>query len=330
MFVGEKTSLAETRQRLETDGFLVTKAQLEYKLKLWGFRRRVPKTKSNAVWQFIGRRIQRRKEQGKETEVALGKEIFDAAKVCKEIKRYQETTIAQLSQPSPMTPEGLEISLNTPAPLPMRFLWPTSLPWSKFSDRFSLVASAPGLLNKMNNTSKELRYRNEDPSFTKVLRFVAPHYQTGSSVTQLAAEIGTIMPETQENENLVRARRLLQGTADERHSECVKIVLYKLSNNLLSVDENSDREWQIITEMLEASGIMKAPLQPRDITDATMAAIMERLFERAMQSIMLEPPNNSLEKSSHGRIITWLLQSGQNPDVRIYYDMEEELPWGFS
>ncbi|KAF4925471.1 hypothetical protein CGCVW01_v003534 [Colletotrichum viniferum] len=215
MFVEEKKSLAETRQRLETDGFLSRdKAQLEYKLKLWGFRRRVPKTKSDAVWQFIGRRIQQRKEQGKETEVTLGKEIFDAAKVCKEIKRYQETTIAQLSQPSPMTPEGLEISLNTPAPLPMRFLWPTSLPWSRFQDIFPLVASAPGLLNNMNNTSKELRYR-KDPSFAKVLRLVAPHYQTGRSVTQLAAEIGTIMPETQENENLVRARRLLQGTADE-------------------------------------------------------------------------------------------------------------------
>lgn len=80
-------------------------------------------------------------------------------KVCKEIKRYQETTIAQLSQrmlpcltsirqiymltyaASPMTPEGLEISLNTPAPLPMRFLWPTSLPWSRFQDIFPLGKS---------------------------------------------------------------------------------------------------------------------------------------------------------------------------------------------
>lgn len=129
------------------------------------------------------------------------------------------------------------------------------------------------------------------------------------------------MPETQENENLVRARRLLQGTADERHSECVKIGLYKISNNLLSVDENSYTEWEIITEMLEASGIMKAPLQPRDITDATMAAIMEKLFQRTMRNIVLEPTNNSLEKSSPGRSIKWLLQSGQSPDIRIDYSV---------
>ncbi|KAF3803907.1 hypothetical protein GCG54_00008410 [Colletotrichum gloeosporioides] len=216
MFVEEKKSLVETRQRLENDGLLVTKAQLEYKLKLWGFRRRVPKTKSDAVWQFIGRRVQRRKQQGKETQVTFGKEIIDAAKVCKEIKRHHETTIARFSQPSPMTPEGLEIILNTPAPLPMRFIWPTGLSWSNFEDKFPFTFSAPGLLRNMSNISNDLRCRKEDLYFTNMLRVFAPEHAAGSSVAQLAAEIGSVMPETHENENFGRATRLLQGTADEQ------------------------------------------------------------------------------------------------------------------
>ncbi|KAH0423887.1 hypothetical protein CcaCcLH18_11881 [Colletotrichum camelliae] len=319
MFVQEKKSLVETRQRLENDGFLVTKAQLEYKLKVWGLRRRVPKTKSDAVWQFIGRRVQRRKEQGKETEVALGKQIFEAAKVCKEIKRYQETTIARFSQPSPMTPEGLEISLYTPAPLPVRFLWPASTPWSRFQDSFPRVFSAPSLPKNMSNISKQLRCQQGDPSLASMLRFIAPQHEPGISVTQLAAEIGAIMPEIHENDIFVRASRLLQGAAHERYSEYVEIVLYKISNNLFSVDKTSYTEWEGITKMLATSGIMKAPLQLGHVTDATMTAITEKLFQHAMRYIELEPHKSSLETSSHGRIINWLLQSGQNPCMRLRY-----------
>ncbi|KAF0316466.1 hypothetical protein GQ607_016315 [Colletotrichum asianum] len=322
MFVNEKKSLVEIRHRLESDGFRITKAQLEYKLKLWGLRRRIPKTKGDAVWQFIGRRVQRRKQQGKETEVVLDKQIFDAAKVCKEIKRYQETTISRFNQLSPMTPEGLEISLSTPAPLPMRFLWPASMPWSRFQDNFPLGFSGPGLFKNMNNISKEFTYQKQDPSFTNILQVITPQYAARNSITQLAAEIGSIMPETHENEHFGRANRLLQGTADEQYSECIKVILYKISNNLFSVDEISRTEWESIADILETSDIMKLPLQLGNITDATMAAIMEKLFQRAMPNIDLESPKNSLEKFSDSRIITWSLQSGLNPDIRIpYYDM---------
>ncbi|KAF4817562.1 Ankyrin-1 [Colletotrichum siamense] len=340
MFVEEKKSLVETRQRLENDGFLVTKAQLEYKLKLWGFRRRIPKTKSDAVWQFIGRRVQRRKQQGKETEVMLGKEIVDAAKVCKEIRRHQETTVARFSHASPMTPEGLEISLHTPASLPMRFLWPTGLPWSTFQDSFPIFFAVPDWLKSMDNGSKDLRCRRY-PSFTRILRLIAPQHAAGYSVTQLAAEIGSIMPETHEHDLFGQASRLLQGTADERYSEYFKIIWYMISNNLLLNDKMNGTyvdpilgrsqfmEWEDITEMLETLGIMKAPLQLGSIPDVTMNAIMEKLFQNALLNIDWESLNQSLEESSDGRIINWLLQSGQNPNVRIQYHLNDDDDYGY-
>ncbi|KAI8208546.1 Ankyrin repeat domain-containing protein 50 [Colletotrichum sp. SAR 10_76] len=48
----ENKTLLETRQHLDDVGFQVTKAQLEYKLKDWGFRKKIPKRMSDTVWHL--------------------------------------------------------------------------------------------------------------------------------------------------------------------------------------------------------------------------------------------------------------------------------------
>ncbi|KAF4842099.1 Dynein heavy chain 12, axonemal [Colletotrichum siamense] len=245
----------------------------------------------------------------------------------------------RFSQPSPIAPEGLEIFFHTPAPLPMRFLWPSSLLWSRFQDRFPLAFFAPALLKNMTNITKDSRCPKEDLSFTKMLWLIAPQYAAGRKVTELAAEIGSIMPDTKENENFGRASRLLQGTADERYIEYFKMALYRISNNLVSVDaerklrnewwnkslHKKSAEWDNITEMLENSGIMSAPLRLRNITDATMNAIMEKTFQHAVRNVYFGSFKTSLETYSNSRLIDWLLQSGQNPDIRIPYSSMSPL-----
>ncbi|CAI0647392.1 unnamed protein product, partial [Colletotrichum noveboracense] len=96
MIIDQNMSQEEARQRLRDDGVWVTKAQLEYKLKVWGFRTRVPKKKGQAVWQFIGHRIGKRKQQGKASDVFLNGELLDPAKVHKEINRHQPTSLESL------------------------------------------------------------------------------------------------------------------------------------------------------------------------------------------------------------------------------------------
>lgn len=71
------------------------KAQLEYKIKVWGFRKKVPKNKSQAVWQYIGHQVAKRERLGKRTEVVLEKEVLDVAKVRKETGRHQATSWTQ-------------------------------------------------------------------------------------------------------------------------------------------------------------------------------------------------------------------------------------------
>ncbi|KAK2017097.1 hypothetical protein LZ32DRAFT_688380 [Colletotrichum eremochloae] len=300
MFCGENKSLAEIKHHLEHDGFMVSKSQLEYRLKLWGFRKRVQKNLGSAVYQFIDHRLQARQQKGKATEVVINGRVVDAAKVRKQIMQHPETTIAKFTQPSPRTPEGLDISLETPAPLNMRFSWPVDLPWHRFEESFLHFFSAD-----TNKVADDLVYGKEDIASTdKLLRSLIPHYTNRSEVTQLAAEIGSILPENYENENIRRASRLLQGSPDERYAEYVKITLYKFSNNLHNLSDAYNYgqfdKWNEITDLLENSGLMASPLELQRITDSTTNAIIERLFQSAIEFL---DTGTSLEKCLEGRII---------------------------
>lgn len=73
----------------------LSKAQLEYKLKIWGFRKKAPKEKSSVIWQFIGHRVEKRKQQHKASDVLLNGQLVDPAKVRKEINRHQPTSLVR-------------------------------------------------------------------------------------------------------------------------------------------------------------------------------------------------------------------------------------------
>ncbi|KAF4820487.1 hypothetical protein CGCSCA5_v003916 [Colletotrichum siamense] len=98
MIIDQNMSQEEARQRLKDDGVLVTKAQLEYKLKIWGFRKKAPKAKSDVIWQFIGHRVDKRKQQDKASDVLLNGQLVDPAKVRKEINRHQPTSLVRFKQ----------------------------------------------------------------------------------------------------------------------------------------------------------------------------------------------------------------------------------------
>ncbi|KAF4430128.1 hypothetical protein CGCF413_v003955 [Colletotrichum fructicola] len=90
MIIDQNMSQEEARQRLKDGGLLVSKAQLEYKLKTWGFRKKIPKKKSDDIWQYVGHRIEKRKRQdNKDSDVFLNGRLLDPAKVRKEINRHQ-------------------------------------------------------------------------------------------------------------------------------------------------------------------------------------------------------------------------------------------------
>ncbi|KAF6808778.1 hypothetical protein CSOJ01_07349 [Colletotrichum sojae] len=157
MFIQEGKSLLEIRRRLEEDGFPVTKAQLEYKLKIWEFRKKAPKKSGEALWQYVGHRVTKRKQKGKESDVMLNRQLIGPSKLAKEVNRHQLTSVARFNPceyyacpwfwqhvhstdsvkaaASPKTPQGLDISICTPAAIPMKFSWPETLPWLLFQPK---------------------------------------------------------------------------------------------------------------------------------------------------------------------------------------------------
>ncbi|KAF4869997.1 hypothetical protein CGCSCA1_v010885 [Colletotrichum siamense] len=98
MIIDQNISQEEVKQRLKDKGVLVSKAQLEYKLKFWGFRKKAPKKQGDAVWQFIGHRVAKRDRQGKASDVFLNGRLLDPAKVRKETNRHQPTSLVRLER----------------------------------------------------------------------------------------------------------------------------------------------------------------------------------------------------------------------------------------
>jgi len=139
-----------------------SKAQLEYKLKKWDFRKHL----RQEDWRSIDYKITKRKREGKESHVIFSGAIMNPEKVKKEINRHREVSIfnrlrtsqclslkpvplqlRNVTASSPRTPEDLQIS--TPVDLPVESCCtPTvrldNLPWCEFQVPFYAFLEALG------------------------------------------------------------------------------------------------------------------------------------------------------------------------------------------
>jgi hypothetical protein len=129
-------------------------AQLEYQIKKWRFHKNF---NENAVG-FLRERIAHRARLGLESDVFLSTRMLPRLEVRRRIRRQfvpsiesftpsqslflstacpylinQRLSRSQLTLmigPLPATPENLDLSISTPAPLPLQFnFWPSNLPW---------------------------------------------------------------------------------------------------------------------------------------------------------------------------------------------------------
>ncbi|TQN72911.1 Protein TANC2 [Colletotrichum shisoi] len=281
----------EIRQSLEDNGFRVTKHQLEYKLRIWDIRKRLPKTRSEAVWQYTDARLLKREAEGKTSEVIIDGKIVNSAKVRKERSRYQRSTLARYTQPiqTPQTPEEMRISICTPPPMPMQFSWPKSLPWLQFEAKLLQVLHYPTARGSKRNAIQQSA-KPLEPTFLRSLGLSIAN--PVKNVALLAAELGSFMPETQEGDNINRAQLILQGSSNEASHEYVKAMIYRLSNNFdnREMDGREDIDaWNQSLELLQAAGITSIPLQVDETTDVTVAALVEKLFRiRAVEHGDLE------------------------------------------
>ncbi|KAG4253239.1 hypothetical protein FPRO03_07199 [Fusarium proliferatum] len=134
-FLVRNMSLKELVSFLSCMGFTVTSFQLQFKLKAWGILKKMDKP----TWQYIDRKINKRKAQGKDTDVILSGRRLKRSAISKAITDHGAkdifTQMAQARSPPP-SPVNPCLTICTPPSLRMEYEWPVSLPWMKFQNTY--------------------------------------------------------------------------------------------------------------------------------------------------------------------------------------------------
>ncbi|KAK1545068.1 hypothetical protein CPAR01_02570 [Colletotrichum paranaense] len=357
MFLNESASFNEIIRKLEEDGFPVTKSQLEYKLKVWGLRRRISKNDAKIFWHFVDDHLAKREQQGKLSQVIRDGKVIEPAKVRKERSRYQRTSLEkfQAGSATPQAPPGFNITICTPATSNMKFVWPRSLPWLEFQTMFPELPRAHGAYMRTGLGSELPRF----PANLDILKSLhLPISSDRSSVARLTAQLASTMPEGQEGNNARLAQALLQAPTQLTTSEHLKLLIYRISNSMKVFEISDDLScWARTLVMLEDSGIMSLKFSVGKTVGPTLSAFTEKLFQRAflimfymmtygdLPGFLFELDSDCSDfeidctlkdrleplRARTKKVVLWLLSLGQSPDVYIDLpDLTSDTPLGLA
>ncbi|KAH0421841.1 ankyrin repeat containing protein [Colletotrichum camelliae] len=298
MYVIDRLSQKKIRDKLEADGFFVTKSELEAQL-----------------------RLLEREQQGKASVVYYNRQKVPCNTLKKERGRYQPDALTKYTTAvSPKTPDGMELWIRTPTPAPTQSRWLQTLPWLRFQDEV-----LPTILHF---TNQAIYFELQHPVNQVEMDFSSLHRQfdriPSRTVSDFAVNIASMMPERAENEIANCAQLIVQGTADEAFNEHLKLILYCLSNNMYEINYQDKLSWLTVVNLIERSGLTNQPLDLAHEKDSTIKSIAENLFKLCIEFSHLEA-SESRAHSSNSKVISWLLQSGQNPDVEM--DISGDIFW---
>ncbi|KAI9164095.1 Ankyrin repeat and KH domain-containing protein [Paramyrothecium foliicola] len=140
-YLDENQSLDKIIAGLKRHGMVVTKAQLELKLKKWDFRKNLQPD----IWRYVRGVLQNRNASAKKSLVILSGRQIPPEKVEKEAKRNElvrwgpkQWPTCIKGTPSPVKPPGnMPLFICTPrgssTNLVFETSWPDTLPWNQFS-----------------------------------------------------------------------------------------------------------------------------------------------------------------------------------------------------
>ncbi|KAL5586212.1 hypothetical protein FOBRF1_016082 [Fusarium oxysporum] len=310
-------------------GLLITKAQLEYKLKKW----KMSKNIDDKAWESIDQTITKRKRQGKDSEVIhCGKRVKQST-VDKETYRHRDMSIFARSAPGmwrnteslpPLSPTTTQLVVCTPPPYSMEFEWPSTLPWFNFQDIFLTWASNFGQVDTLRSSTMT---EPETPHVGILLRTIAECWGEVQSidaprqVSRIAANIGRTMPECYPGEHLQTVQVLVTSSGIESMIECLKIVIYQISNNAMGAAFWNAQQWEATFDLFSRAGLLYTALDLKGIRERslTVRAFMDNLFRAAINAVTsgrLSTRNKTRERALG--LINWLLSSGQDPNIRMH------------
>ncbi|KAI5464528.1 ankyrin repeat-containing domain protein [Mariannaea sp. PMI_226] len=317
-------SLRDLVKALESKNFYVTPSQLETKLKKWNFCKNI----SADAWRVIDAKIVKRKRQDKSSEVIHCGKRVKTSTVEKETDRNRDMSIiAQLQPPStpPASPINSQLSVCTPASLPMEFQWPCTLPWLTFqlnySQFISVVSKASAAEAESMDFSSQTCLRSLIATTPKGVSQLRP-IDSQLKVSKLAALIGISMPESYHAENLHRAQTLVSGSSEDAIYERLSLIIYKVSNNLFCL-EDFDRPdtWVMILDELKRTRILKTNIRLQGLHDVTARCFIEKLFSAAFSWIShSQDYSRETIRSDSFNVLEWCIASGRCVNAIVLSD----------
>ncbi|KAF5501512.1 putative ankyrin repeat protein [Colletotrichum siamense] len=318
MYVVDRLSQEKIRDKLKEDGFLVTKSELEAQLRFWKIR----KNASANVWRYTDHMLLKREQQGKASVVYYNRNKISCNTLKKERGRYQLDTLTKYTTAlSPKTPEGLELCIRTPTPGPVQSMWAYTLPWIRFQNKV-----LPSML--LHLTHQILDSELQHPSSRARLNLSPLHRQFNGqpfrSASDFAVNVASMMPEKADNEITSSAQLILQGPTDQAFNEHVQLVLYCLSNDMYEIDCDDTTSWVAVVNLIERSGLTNQPLDLAQEKDLTVTSITENLFRLCLDYRRTQEASAS--SASNSSVLSWLLESGQDPNGQVMIASEACRP----
>ncbi|CVK85268.1 uncharacterized protein FPRN_06855 [Fusarium proliferatum] len=300
------TKLKELAIMLKSKGLHVSKGQLECKLKNWNFSKNIDKE----TWQYIDRKIRKRKSEGKDSDVIRGGKRLKRVKVTKETNRHRETNIFARFKPPPPSPTSLQLCICTPPALHMPFEWPSSLPWLRLRDAWNdtiSVTVSNDMMIQQNDESRHIVW--------SLMTILAPHgkHVESTSLSKLISGISNAMPEWYPEEHVRTAQNLLTGPASHSRAEYFKVMVYMMSNSMITA-------WRfpVLIDLIR-TGKIELPAHFRKLRkeSPTIQSFLENAFQFEINRATSGYPAAYAPRLG---ILTSLLELGVDPDYPCYIE----------
>ncbi|KAK7976867.1 hypothetical protein PG989_015330 [Apiospora arundinis] len=311
LLLQEKLQLDEIRDRMKSDGFCATLNEYRSRLRSWGFFRNNPKPTRN----YITHRVEKRKRQGKGSDVVVAGIKWSAQKIQKETCRNFYPTHEIPRDASPCTPPGPKVSVCSPTPYDLTihdpFEWPSDLPWLRFTNRVSeapVDVLGPMVQRLLRVTSdfgtNEVAIFGEHSSLPLVARHMGLSLPPNiSNPVKLSGYFRSIMPEAIRGEHLLRCQSLTKDLKSAAR-ECVIWSLYQISNKSFESFEYEASRDELLLDLITQLGLVgsKDPL----LEEPTVASILEEVWCAAL-------------RRCRATIVSWIL------DISTHLNMADEL-----
>ncbi|KAH7459204.1 hypothetical protein FOMA001_g20153 [Fusarium oxysporum f. sp. matthiolae] len=284
------------------------------------------------LWKYIDHVVAKRKRQGKDSEVVHCGKRLKQSTVDKETNRHRDVSIfarfapgmcRNIESPPPLSPTTTQLVVCTPPPCSMEFEWPSTLPWFNFQDIFLTWVSKFGQVNALRSSTMT---EPETPHAGILVPTIVEGWRGVQAidaprrVSRLAANIGRTMPEYYPGEHLQTVQVLVTSSGIESMVECLKIVIYQISNNAM-VQPWDDQEWEATFDLFSRAGLLYTALEHRGVRERSLTAraFLDNLFRAVIDAVT----SGKLlrEKKTQERalgLIKWLLCSGQDPNIRMH------------